>query len=75
MSSHGKTDVRLVYALYGAFSGLAFPVMATLFDAFIRDMVFGIQSMIEVQKTQPLHWIIDTAPVFLGIFAGIVGIK
>ena len=51
MSARGKTDVRLVYALYGALFGLTFPVMATLFDAFIRDMGYGLDSLIEVQKT------------------------
>lgn len=75
MSERRSTDVRLVYAFYGALFGFAFPVIATLFDAFIRDMGFGLNSLIEVQKTQPLHWIIDTAPIFLGFFSCLAGIK
>ncbi len=75
MSKRGSTDVRLIYALYGALFGLAFPVIATLFDAFIRDMGYGLGALIEVQKTQPLHWIIDTAPIFLGLFSCLAGIK
>lgn len=76
MSSGLSTkDARVQYAFYGALFGFAFPVIATLFDAFMRDMGFGLSSLIEVQRTQPLHWIIDTAPVFLGFFACLAGIK
>lgn len=75
MSERRSTDVRLVYAFYGALFGFVFPVIATLFDAFMRDMGFGLNSLIEVQKTQPLHWIIDTAPIFLGFFSCLAGIK
>lgn len=74
MSKRG-TDVRVLYAIYGALFGLMFPIIATLFDAYMRDMGFGISSLIEVQKTQPLHWIIDTAPIFLGFFSCLAGIK
>lgn len=75
MASRGKTDVRVVYAIYGVLFGFMFPVMATLFDAFMRDMGFGLSSLIETQKTQPLHWIIDSAPIFLGFFSCFAGIK
>ena len=75
MSDLSGKDARVQYAIYGALFGLAFPIIATLFDALIRDTGFGISALIEVQKTQPLHWIIDTAPLFLGIFACLAGIK
>ena len=68
-------DARIQYAIYGALFGLAFPVIATLFDAFIRGMGFSLSELIEVQRTQPLLWIIDTAPQFLGVFAALAGIK
>jgi len=75
MASLSKKDVRVQYAIYGALFGLCFPVMATLFDAFMRDLGFGINGLIEAQKTQPLHWIINTAPIFLGFFSCLAGIK
>jgi len=75
MANDTVQDVRLKYALYGALFGLAFPIIATLFDAYMRDLGLGMAGLIEAQKTQPLHWIIDTAPIFLGIFAGLAGIK
>lgn len=75
MAKSSTKDARVQYAIYGALFGFAFPVVATLFDAFMRDMGFGFASLVEVQKTQPLHWIIDTAPIFLGLFACLAGIK
>ena len=75
MAKLSTKDVRVQYALYGALFGLAFPVIATLFDAYMRNMGFGLNALIETQKTQPLHWIIDTAPLFLGIFSCLAGIK
>lgn len=75
MAGTNVKDARVQYAIYGALFGLMFPVIATLFDAMIRETGFGISDLIEVQKTQPLHWIIDTAPLFLGIFACLAGIK
>jgi GAF domain-containing protein len=45
--------------------------MGILFLA--RGMPFNLSSIIEVQLTEPLLWIIDTAPIFLGLFASFVG--
>ncbi len=74
MAKLSSKDVRLQYALYGALFGLAFPVIATLFDAY-RDLGLGWSGIVEAQRTQPLHWIIDTAPIFLGFFSCLAGIK
>jgi serine phosphatase RsbU (regulator of sigma subunit) len=52
-----------------------FPIIATMFDAVMRDLGFNLSGFIEAQQTQPLHWIIDTAPIFLGVFAGFAGVK
>lgn len=75
MASLSRKDVRVKYAIYGAIFGLCFPVIATLFDILIRDLGFNMDGFIEAQKTQPLHWIIDTAPIFLGFFSCLAGIK
>lgn len=75
MAKSSVKDARVQYAIYGALFGLAFPLVATLFDAYMRDLGLGLAGFCAAQKTQPLHWIIDTAPIFLGIFAGIAGIK
>jgi signal transduction histidine kinase/CheY-like chemotaxis protein len=59
------------YATYGALFGLAFPLFSTIVDAFMRLDSAG--AWIEAQRTNPLLWVIDTAPLFLGFFAALAG--
>lgn len=66
-------DARFRYTVYGALFGFAFPIIATVFDAWIRGLGLGLSGLLEAQRTQPLHWIIDTAPIFLGLFARVAG--
>lgn len=63
---------RMNYALYGALFGLFFPLVATTIWCLDYNCSF-----IEAQtsKGHPLEWIIDTAPLFLGLFASFAGLK
>ena len=64
------------YLLFGIFFGALFPVFSTLFDvAFIRRLPLTLENILWIQREQPLHWVIDTAPFFLGVFAALAGIK
>ena len=64
---------RLKYTLYGALFGVCFPLVATLLDAYVQGVPFSAAQLLRVQAAQPLHWIIDTAPFFLGFFAFLAG--
>ena len=62
------------YSIYGAIFGLFFPIAATLIDVhYTRGLSVSLDSILQVQKDLMLHWIIDTAPVFLGLFAFLAG--
>lgn len=63
------------YFIYGALFGCCFPVISTVFDVLVQGLSLTTESIIHAQKSQPLHWVIDTAPFFLGIFALFAGIK
>jgi len=63
------------YALYGALFGIGFPIVATLADAVIQGVPLTPASLFDVQLRQPLHWIINTAPFFLGLFAAAAGYR
>ncbi|MBK8501206.1 MAG: response regulator [Saprospiraceae bacterium] len=66
----------LKYGLIGVIFGCFFPILATFFDlVFIRDLPITWTNIILVQLELPLHWIIDTAPVFLGFIASVAGRK
>ncbi|MBO6522504.1 MAG: response regulator [Balneolaceae bacterium] len=63
------------YTLYGLTFGLAFPVIATLFDINIQGLSLSLDSVVIVQSGNPLHWIIDTAPFFLGSLSALAGYR
>ena len=57
------------YTLYGISFGFIFPIIATCIDIKKLGLEFSWESAILVQKNSPIHYIIDTAPFFLGLFA------
>ncbi|HXF84066.1 MAG TPA: GAF domain-containing protein [Anaerolineales bacterium] len=61
------------YTLAGVLFGFVFPVLATAIRLANLGLSPNAQSILFVQSTDPLLWIIDTAPFFLGIFAFIAG--
>jgi serine phosphatase RsbU (regulator of sigma subunit) len=63
------------YFIYGAIFGCFFPVISSIVDLLVQGLPFSFESILQVQKTQPLHWVIDSAPLFLGVFAMLAGIK
>jgi putative methionine-R-sulfoxide reductase with GAF domain len=68
-----RTVVR--YALYGAVVGVIFPAVATVIDIWVRGMPLDLISVLIVQVTQPLHWIIDSAPLVLGVTGALIGFR
>jgi GAF domain-containing protein len=61
------------YAMAGAAFGLLFPVAAILISILAAQLPLSLASVIAVHQTQPLLWIVDTAPLFLGLFAAFAG--
>lgn len=61
------------YALMGVLFGFLFPAVATVIRVAGKGIPFDLSGVILVQSTDPLLWIIDTAPIFLGIFAALAG--
>lgn len=68
-----KTVVR--HAAWGGLFGILFPIAATLVDIWARGLPLHPFSAFYVQLTQPLHWIIDSAPLILGIAGGMMGTR
>lgn len=72
MTTHARTTHTWTYAFFGAFFGAAFPVGATLLDAGL-GFDLSLSGLLAAQRDQPLHWVIDTAPFWLGLFASFAG--
>jgi GAF domain-containing protein len=47
--------------------------VATLAEMSIQQLPFGPLSAVDLHRTNPLLWIIDSAPLILGLFAGLAG--
>lgn len=62
-----KVSVR--YLIYGVLFGLMFPIIASMILSFQEFGFVSLKTLIAVQESHLLLWIIDSAPVFLGLFA------
>ena len=61
------------YTVYGVLFGALFPILATIIDIYRFELPLSLNSIKYVQKINPLHYIVDTAPLFLGFVAWIAG--
>ena len=57
----------LKYAFAGLIFGLFFPVLAWVIDGFFfRELEFGLNTIFELHQSNPIHYVIDSAPLVLG---------
>jgi PAS domain S-box-containing protein len=61
------------FALLGSFFGLLFPLGSTLVWLILRGQSISPSAFWLAQTSEPLLWVIDTAPFFLGLALGLVG--
>ncbi len=69
------TSASTRYTIAGALFGAGFPVVATALLLLQRGQGFGLDQVLAVQASERLLWIIDTAPVWLALFARLGGRK
>ena len=68
-----KTTAK--YTLLGGLFGLFFPVLALFFNLWWLEFPLSFQTILQLHTEQPIHWIIDSAPLILGFFARQAGIR
>ncbi|MFN5621168.1 MAG: response regulator [Flavobacteriales bacterium] len=61
------------YALYGALFGCLFPIIGSVFESYMLYSRITWELLLTCQRESEMLWIIDTAPLFLGIFASFGG--
>jgi signal transduction histidine kinase len=72
----GPYRFTIRYTLFGVAFGFSFPLFSWIMDAVVfHNLDFTLQSIAYVHKVNPLHYIIDTAPFFLGLSFGYAGRK
>jgi GAF domain-containing protein len=70
-----KRFTAVKYMLFGAAFGYIFPIVATLLRINTLGLPFNMASIITIHRTDNLLWVINTAPLFLGLFAYLVGAR
>lgn len=66
----------ITYGIFGACFGACFPVLSWLFDLYAQNQSgFSIATIAHLHNINKLHYVIDTAPVFLSMAFGIAGYK
>ncbi|MCI0518937.1 MAG: GAF domain-containing protein [Chloroflexi bacterium] len=70
-----KLNNTLRYAILGACFGALFPLAAAMIWAYEQKMPLTWQIFYLAQIANPLQWIINTAPLFLGWFAALAGLR
>lgn len=63
------------YTVLGVVFGLCFPLLGTALCAWTEYGSLAPWAWRRAQLERPLLWIIDTAPFFLGLFAGLAGVR
>ncbi len=64
---------RLKYTLAGALFGVCFPLVAWLIDLIHHGLPWTLSSLAQMHSSNPIHWIVDTAPLVLGSIASFLG--
>lgn len=59
----------LRYFAYGFLLGLCFPMLAILVDLYLHQLPLSFENILELQRTQPLHWILDCVPFLTAIIS------
>ncbi|KAF0108889.1 MAG: multi-sensor hybrid histidine kinase [Anaerolineaceae bacterium] len=68
-----RLSYTLRYAIYGALFGLLFPIGGTIAESLMDGRQLSLVTMLSTQSSHPLLWIIDAAPLFLGLAFGLAG--
>lgn len=69
-----KKNYIFTYTLIGILFGACFPIGAFLLEVFIKGYSFDINSLLSAHTNNKLLYMIDSAPIFLGIFAFVGGL-
>ncbi|HEV7664895.1 MAG TPA: EAL domain-containing protein, partial [Chloroflexota bacterium] len=67
--------LRPGHAVAGAGFGFCFPLAAWAFDLLFRQAGLSLAGLWAIHQANPMHWIIDSAPVVLGVMGSLIGRK
>ncbi len=64
------------YSIFGAFFGFCFPIFSILMDLLVfKGLELSFSNIVYLHTINHLHFVINTAPIFLGLAFGLAGLK
>jgi serine phosphatase RsbU (regulator of sigma subunit) len=64
------------YGIFGVCFGFCFPIFSILMDLLVfKRLEFSLSNIAYLHTINPLHFVINTAPIFLGLAFGLAGRK
>lgn len=64
------------YSIFGVLFGFCFPIFSILMDLLVfKGLQLSFSNIIYLHTINPLHFVINTAPIFLGLAFGLAGRK
>ncbi len=68
-----RTRIIIIYTIIGFLFGVCFPIGALVLESIIKDVSLSPQQIMVLHEQNPLLYMIDSAPIFLGLFAMLGG--
>jgi PAS domain S-box-containing protein len=68
-----RLSLTVLYAVMGVVFGSLFPIFGTLLYLGITRQALTFRAIIDSQTSEPLLWIIDSAPLILGLAFTVIG--
>lgn len=67
------TSTQGKWTLFGIIFGSLFPIAGTIYEINLQNFPFSWKSIVLAQSKEPILWIVDLAPIILGILFNIIG--
>jgi|GEM_PF-3878350 len=61
------------FFIFGVCFGLSFPAMALSIDFWVKDLSLNLANIRDIHFINPIHFIIDSAPIILSLTAYLIG--
>jgi len=73
MSTSSNNRLLRGFFLFGVAFGLCFPIMALGIDLWVKNIPFSYENIVQLHFNNPIHFIIDSAPLVLSLTSFMIG--
>ena len=66
-------SIKAKWTIFGILFGILFPIAGTLLQTYLSGTSFSIDGVIQAQTEEQILWIVDLAPIVLGVVFTFIG--